>query len=302
MAFENPFKNLSTNQKYIVIAGGGAIGFYALYRHKKSSGSWNPFSSSTAGANTTAGSGIDPITGMPYSNDSATDPITGQQYLAEAEQYGSVAAAEASVSAYGQSTATGSGIPVNPASPLSQGTINTPVGTNVYTSNAAWAQAATAGLVSVGYDGPTVASALGKYLTEKPATPDEITIINTAIAEYGPAPVGNLQVIPAPASGPGAGIPVAAPTVSAGRVISATTSSITFQFNQSGATKVHYNLIGPGIPASGRSSDANVSTTQVQATFSGLEKGHSYTLYVTPYNSSGTGGAQGHIDGATTAH
>lgn len=179
---ENPFKNLSTPQKYAVIAGGGAIGFYALYRHKQSSGSWNPFSSGSA-SNTTTGSGINPITGMPYSNDNATDPITGQTYLAEADQYGSVAAAEASVSAYGQSTATGSGIPVNPASPASSGTINTPVGTNIYTSNAAWAQAATAGLVSVGYDGPTVASALGVYLTQKPATPDQISIINTAIAE-----------------------------------------------------------------------------------------------------------------------
>jgi hypothetical protein len=239
---------------------------------------------------------------MPYSTDDATDPITGLQYLQEANQYGSVAAAEASVAAYGQSTATGSGIPVNPASPFSQGSLNTPVGTNVYTSNAAWAQAATAGLVSVGYDGPTVASALGKYLTEKPATPDEITIINTAIAEYGAAPVGALQVIPAPAAGPGAGIPVSAPTVSAGHVVSATTSSITFGFNQNGATKVHYNLTGAGLPASGKSQDANVSTTSVQATFTGLRKGTSYTLYVTPYNASGTGGVQGHIDGGTTAH
>lgn len=297
---DNPFKNLSTTQKYVVIGGGAAIGGYALYKHKQSSGTWNPFSSGTAAATTTAASGTDPITGMPYSDDSATDPITGEQYLQEAQQYGSVAAAEASVTAYGQSTATGSGIPVNPASPASSGSVNTVVGTSVYTSNAAWEQAATAGLVSVGYDGPTVAGALGAYVTQTPLTPAQVTIVNTAIGEYGPAPVGNLQVIQAPASGPGAGIPVAAPTIGNGKVLSATTTSITYQFTQNGAVKVQYNLVGPGLPASGRSSTASVSTTQVQATFNGLQKGHSYTLYVTPYNSSGTGGAQGHIDGATT--
>lgn len=308
MAIENPFKNLSKPQKYAVIAGGSAIAAYALYRHKQNTGSWNPLNSGTAAgaastaAGTTAASGTDPITGMPYSDDSATDPDTGQQYLAEAEQYGSVAAAEASVSAYGQSTATGSGIPVNPASPASSGSVNTVVGTSVYTSNASWEQAATAGLVSVGYDGPTVATALGNYVTQTPLTPAQVTIVNTAIGEYGPAPVGNLQIIPAPASGPGASTPVAAPTVSAGHVISATTTGITFGFNQNGATKVVYNLTGPGLPAAGKSETVTVSTTAVQANFTGLQKDKSYTLYITPYNSSGTGGIQGHIDGATTAH
>jgi hypothetical protein len=307
MPVTNPFSGLSKNQRYIVIGGGALIAVFAVIQRHKSTGSWNPLSTGTAANSTpapgsTAASGTDPITGMPYSDDNATDPQTGLQYLAEADQYGSVAAAEASVSSFGQSTATGSGIPVNPASPASSGTINTPVGTNIYTSNAAWAQAATAGLVSVGYDGPTVANALGGYLTQKPVTPAQISIINTAIAEYGPAPVGQLQVIPAPASGPGAGVPVAAPTVSGGRVVSATTSSITFEYNQNGASKVHYNLTGPGLPASGRASDANVSQTQVQAVFSGLQKGHAYTLYITPYNPSGTGGEQGHIDGSTTTH
>lgn len=302
---ENPFKNLSPTQRYIVIGGGAAIGLYAIYAHHKSTGSWNPFSSSTTAgtaAASTAASGTDPITGMPYSDDSATDPATGLTYLAEAQQYGTVAAAEASVAAYGQSTATGSGIPVNPASPASAGSVNTVVGTSVYTSNAAWEQAATAGLVSVGYDGPTVATALGNYVTQTPLTPAQITIVNTAIGEYGPAPVGNLQIIPQPASGPGTGIPTAAPSVSNGRVISATTTSITFQYNQTGAVKVQYNLVGPGLPTAGKSSTATVSETEVQATFTGLEAGHAYVLYITPYNSSGTGGGQGHIDGATTAH
>ena len=202
MAFENPFKNLSKPQLYIVVAGGLGIGGFALVAHHKKTGSWSPFASGTAATSNSGATGTDPVTGLPYSQDDATDPITGQQYLAEAEQYGSVAAAEASVSAYGQSTATGSGIPVNPASPASSGSINTPVGTSVYTSNAAWAQAATAGLTDVGYSGTDVATALGDYLTQTPLTPAQATLVNTAIAEYGPAPVGALQVILQPKSGP----------------------------------------------------------------------------------------------------
>jgi hypothetical protein len=222
---DNPFKNLSKPQKYIVVAGGLAIGGFALVAHHKKTGSWSPFATGTAATSNSSATGTDPVTGLPYSQDTATDPITGLQYLQEAQQYGSVAAAEASVSAFGQSTATGSGIPVNPASPASSGSINTPVGTSVYTSNAAWAQAATAGLADVGYSETDVATALGAYLTQQPLTPAQAQLVNTAIAEYGPAPVGNLQVIlqpakqpaPPPASGSGGTSkpPVSAPKVPA---------------------------------------------------------------------------------------
>ena len=197
---DNPFKSLSKTQIYIAVGGATAIGGFLVYRHHKSTGSWNPWSSANAASTQT--SGTDPITGLNYSDDSAIDPLTNQQYLAEAEQYGSVAAAEAAVSAFGQSTATGSGIPGNPASPASSGSINTPVGTSVYTSNAAWVQAATAGLTDVGYDGPTISAALGAYVTQTPLTPTQVGYVNTAIAEYGPAPVGNLQVISQPVAKP----------------------------------------------------------------------------------------------------
>jgi hypothetical protein len=209
VAFENPFKHLSKPQIYIAIAGATGIGGYLVYRHHKETGSWNPWSSGSS--STTGGSGTNPITGLPYSDDNATDPLTGQQYLSEAQQYGSVAAAEASVSQFGTSTATGSGIPVNPASPASTGSINTPVGTSVYTSNSAWAQAATAGLTDVGYNGPTVAAALGAYLTQTPLTSAQAQLVDTAIAEYGPAPVGTLQVILAPTAQPSSVTSVGAP-------------------------------------------------------------------------------------------
>lgn len=206
MDFKNPLTGLPKPARYAVIFGSIGVAGYMVYRHHTTTGSWNPFSTTPTGTSNSAGSAtsIDPVTGLAYSQDSATDPITGLGYLAEAEQYGSVQAAESSVSAYGQSTATGSGIPVNPASPQSGGSPNTVVGGTVYTSNAAWATAVQAGLTDVGYDGPTVAAALGLYTTGQPMTAAQGKIINTAIAEFGNAPIGNLQIILAPPQKPGA--------------------------------------------------------------------------------------------------
>lgn len=200
MAIKNPFANLSKTQKYAVIGGGVLVTGFLVYDHHKNTGSWNPWSSTStastsSAANSATSAGNDPLTGLPYSDDSATDPLTGLQYLAEAQEYGSVANAEAEVSAYGQSTATGSGIPVNEASGIAVGSANTVTGTSVYTSNAAWAQAATAGLADVGYNETDVATALGAYLTQSPLTAAEASLVNTAIAEYGAPPVGTLQVI-----------------------------------------------------------------------------------------------------------
>jgi hypothetical protein len=204
MALENPFKNLSKPQLYAVVGGGSLITGFIFIQHHKSTGSWNPFSSksSTTAGTTSAGTAtsIDPVTGLAYSEDDMTDPITGLTYLAEAEQYGSVATADSSVSAYGASSASGSGIPVNPASPVASGSVNTVQGSTVYTSNAAWAQAVEAGLTDVGYSSTDIASALGAYLTQQPVDSTQANIISVAIAEYGNPPVGNLQIITEPTS------------------------------------------------------------------------------------------------------
>lgn len=203
MAFEvkNPFKNLSKPQVYAVIGGSVIIGGYVEYRHHKSTGSWNPFNSGSAAGN---GTGIDPVTGMPYSQDNAIDPITNLPYLAEAQQYGSVQAAESSVSAYGQSSASGTGIAPN-VDTGGGGSNPAPgsVGSSTYTSNAAWAQAATAGLADIGYPETDVATALGDYLTGTPVTPTQAGYIQTALAEFGQPPVGTFQIIRQPVTTPG---------------------------------------------------------------------------------------------------
>lgn len=206
MALENPFKNLSKPQLYAVVGGGTLITGFVFIQHHKSTGSWNPFSSKSNTTNGTTSAGtatsIDPVTGLAYSEDDMTDPITGLTYLAEADQYGSVSAADSSVSAYGASSASGSGIPVNPASSVASSSVNTVQGSTVYTSNAAWAQAVEAGLTDVGYSATDVASALGAYLTQQPVDSTQANIIQVAIAEYGNPPVGSLQIITTPVSGP----------------------------------------------------------------------------------------------------
>jgi Fibronectin type III domain len=75
--------------KWAVIGGAGAVVAGGIYAYKRSSNS----SSSSASTAT----GIDPVTGLPYSEDQTTDPVTGQTYLSEAQEYGSVSAAEAAL-------------------------------------------------------------------------------------------------------------------------------------------------------------------------------------------------------------
>lgn len=206
MAIKNPFRNMTKPQLYATIAGSAGVGGYLLYRHHKTTGSWNPFSagsSSSTTSATTSSTSIDPVTGLPYSQDNAIDPVTGLTYLAEAQQYGSIAVADASVSQFG-TTATSGGTTIT-GTPQPNGTVSgstNPPG-SPYTSNAGWSQAVQAGLTDIGYDGPTVAAALGLYLTGQPMTAAQASIVNAGIAEFGPPPVGTFQVILAPASGTG---------------------------------------------------------------------------------------------------
>lgn len=202
MALEvkNPLKGLSKPQIYAVIGGTVLVGGYVEYKHHKSTGSWNPFTSGSAAGN---GTQIDPVTGLAYSQDNQIDPITGLPYLAEAQQYGSVQAAESSVSGFGQSSASGTGIApnVNTGGGGSQGVPGS-VGSATYTSDAAWAQAATAGLADIGYPETAVATALGDYLTNTPVNDSQVTYINAAIAEFGPSPTPH-QIIRQPVQPPG---------------------------------------------------------------------------------------------------
>lgn len=140
---------------------GGAVGVgilaYAYYTRR---GSSTPTDSTGTGGSYVDPS-IDPNTGMPYSDEfggggtsysglGIYDPTTGA-YLGNG---------------YGSQIVTG------------------------VTTNAAWTQAAVAYLVSVGYEGVTVNSAIGKVLSGQAVTQDELNIFNAAVAAEGNPPNG----------------------------------------------------------------------------------------------------------------
>ena len=177
----------------VAVGGGSLVAVYFAYKQHKAS---------SASASATDPTAIDPVTGLPYSQDNQIDPLTGMAYLAEAQQYGSVSAAEQATageasaslsSAYGSSPyETGSGVVG------SSGT--TSISSGGYASNAAWAQAVTAGLTALGYTSTDISAALGMYLGGLPLTdlPDgqsAASIVEAALAEYGPPPVGSFTAV-----------------------------------------------------------------------------------------------------------
>jgi hypothetical protein len=182
--------------KWVAAGGAGALGLFLVYRH---------FAGGSAGAAAgTSGSAIDPLTGLPASQDSQVDPATGMTYLQEAQQYGSVAAAEAAVSGqYGAAGGYGyyGGTSGYPTTGTTTGTSTPP---QTYASDAQWAQAVQAGLIQLGYSGTDVAAALGLYFQNLPEDATQVTIMQTAVAEYGPPPVGTYSII---GGGGGGGTP-----------------------------------------------------------------------------------------------
>lgn len=178
--------------KWAVYGGTGVVvvGGILYFRHKN-------------GGSSSSSSATDPVTGLPYSMDNQVDPSTGLTYLSEAQQYGSVSAAEAALVGQGTGAAGAAGGGFsglgfgNPTSDFTGS--GTPTGTT-YTTNAQWVQAATAGLTSLGYNGSDVGAALGLFLLGMPLDSTQVTIVQTAVAEFGPPPVGQFAIIASPNS------------------------------------------------------------------------------------------------------
>lgn len=182
------------NKWWLIGGAGGAVLVFYLYKKNQSS-------SSSSGSNA-----IDPLTGMPYSQDSQIDPLTGMSYLSEAQQYGSVQAAEnavASGSAYGSGYTSGGGFAGGSSGTAGFGSLSgstTQQASGSFDTNAQWAQTVTTGLTQLGYSSTDVSAALGLYLSGLPlgTAPDGVsylTIVQAAVAEFGPPPVGTFQII-----------------------------------------------------------------------------------------------------------
>lgn len=143
-------------KKGYAYAGGAAVLVIVGYAYYKRRQSGSPTASTT-----TDTSNIDPATGFPYGSAQDTAALGG---------------------AYG-----GFG-PYNPPPPPAPG------GPPPITTNAEWAQEVTSGLQGIGWSAETVAEALGVYLARKDLTRAQATIVQVAVAEYGPPPVGSYQI------------------------------------------------------------------------------------------------------------
>lgn len=184
--------------RWAAFAGVGAVvvGGVLYFKNRSSS------SSSSSGTGTSA-TATDPVTGLPYSEDNQIDPATGLTYLAEAEQYGSVAAAEQAVEAgYGSAGIGSEGGTGYSGEAYGEPTYTTAEGSaETYATNSEWAAAVQAGLPSITGDSSSdVATAVANYLAGLPLTTTQANDIQVALAEFGPPPTGSFSIIAASSS------------------------------------------------------------------------------------------------------
>lgn len=279
--------------KWVVYGGVAGVGIVGFLWWKNRNGS-----SSASGQNASA---TDPVTGLPYSEDNQVDPATGMTYLAEAQQYGSVAAAEAAVGAgYGGVSGVGGGYSgVGAGYPTQTYTTGSATGTSAqFATNADWAQEVIAQIPSVTGDSASdVATAVANYLAGLALNATQANDIQVALAEFGPPPVGSFQIITAGSgSGPtstGSGSsggsghgpgpqakPPAAPAWVAEQWVKTTQANVHWA-RSAGATSYEVRVTY-------QSKVQQVDTTSAENyTISGLTPDHTYGVHVVAVNSAG---------------
>ena len=211
---ENPLSGLP-KWGQIAVVGGGVLVVYVAYKNYESSSTSSTSAATSVDTTGDTADAIDPVTGMPTSDDDVDDPTTGMTYLAEATEYGSVSAAESIFEDNGSlDGALGDGYSdvdgTLEETPYST-TTSTETGSN-YTSNAQWSQAAQQGLTEIGYTATDVAAALGDYLNSIPMSAAYVSIVQTALAEYGSPPTGTFSIVQAPTTSTTTTTPTPTPT------------------------------------------------------------------------------------------
>lgn len=283
---------------WVIVGGVAGVGI-VWYLYKRGSNSSSPSSS-------TSGTGVDPVTGLPYSEDNSVDPLTGMTYLQEAQEYGSVSAAESAVSAnnaseYGSYGAYGYGSAGTAGYPTENVSGTAATGSS-YATNAAWSQAVTAGLVALGYSSTDVASALGLFFAQQPLPTlsdgvSAASIIQAAEAEYGPPPQGTYNIIPANSNSTGAGSTGGTGSAGSGRLPAP--GALHVSELSTGSAQIAWNSV-PGATgytveckqggANGNTVSGPFATNGPFANFGGLKSKTKYTAFVWPGDSNDKGG------------
>lgn len=194
----------------------------------------------------------------------------------KAQSNASAAAAAAAVP-MDTSVAQGGGGASMPNTNVGNSTLNTPV------TNADWTNTAVQLLTAQGWDGPTVTTALGKYLNHAALTDAEVIIVQAALAVAGNPPVGSFGLVrvsnpnPPPTNTPK--VPTKAPGGFTNFSVDRT-SAVTHWGAVPDATgyEVYFDWL------------RNSSRTSVpSAEFRGLKPNTRYTYKVRGYNSAGPG-------------
>jgi hypothetical protein len=245
----------------------------------------------------TAGEIQDPDTGTFYP-DTAVDPDTGLSYQQEITEYGSVAAADSQYSGTNDQAALQGETPQEYIDQTG-GAGGTTGGATV-TTNAQWMAEVETGLSEQGYSASDIGQGLAAYFASKPLGVSSdgtnlFTMMNLAVSEYGPAPVGSYPLLIGSPSPPPGGGKTGAPEVSGGHVVSLSGNEA--EIGWTGKNAAGYRLVihGPG-KINGRENTVSAP----HASYSGLEAGHDYQVTVTPVGSQGTAGKPGTITFKTT--
>jgi len=284
---------------------GGGVGAAAAWYFYRKAGS----SASASSASSPSSDSTDPVTGLPYSQDNQVDPVTGLTYLQEAQEYGSVQAAETEVtsgSAYYGVTGTGSAIDSGyPTEDYGYTTTSPAPGT--YDTNAQWAQAVTAGLADLGYNSTDVSTALGLYFQNQPLGvladgASALSIVQAAIAEYGQPPVGSYQITAGPTSTGTTTGNAGSGTTTAGAVKKPAGTPPDVTVKKDSPTSVTITWNAEGGEGGGAATSYNIQVTpkdpsahnignRLSYNVGGLKKDTAYQVHISAENSAGTGPA-----------
>ena len=244
----------------VLATGGILIGVIGIgwYRNKQAANAAN-----AADAATTAANNIDPATGFVTGSAQDEAALAGMAQGTIGGGGGNLGAGE--VIGYD-----GLGNPIYGA-----GTTNAPIG---FTSNAQWGQAAETFMGSSGSD--AIAAALGKYLSGSPLTPDQVTIVQQALAVEGNPPVAGPSGYP-PSYLTGPTPPPTSPPPTGGGTTQVTVPKVTNLKGEVAKDKLQsVGLVDDQVPATTPHGKSTIVVAQNPAAGKKVNKGSSVAIQV----------------------
>ena len=288
------FKGLKPWQQGAVAVGGIGVVGLVIWQHQKAKKTpaiptGTPAAAAASGVASTAGEVEDPATGQ-YYPDGEVDPQSGLTYQQEIAEYGSVQGADDATSSVGNQAALQG---ITPQEYVEQtGGTGTTGGAPV-TTNAQWMAEVESGLSEQNYSASDIGQGLAAYFASKPLGTSSdgtnlYTMMNLAIAEYGPPPTGSYPLLIASAPPPaGNGSSSSAPKTAPSHLTATTDASdlVASWSAVSGATQYGVEL------ANGHTA----TVPRTDATFSVATSGPSGTVKVRAGNSAGWGPYSGPV-------